>query len=60
MTPDEKEKHIDELKRRGQAAVERADNLLGDLALKSAKLKTDTRVLHRSLTDKLAEQANKK
>lgn len=60
MTPDEKRRYIAELKQRGQTAVEKADRLLTDLAVKSAKLKTDVKAMHNGLTEQIAEQATKK
>ncbi|MFD2571373.1 hypothetical protein ACFSUS_12060 [Spirosoma soli] len=59
MTPDEKRRYVEELKQRGQTAVERTDRLLTDLAVKSAKLKTDIKAMHNSLAEQLAEQATK-
>lgn len=57
MTPEEKQQYVDELKKRGQTAVDRADSLLTDLAIKSAKLRSDTKAMNNALNEQLAERS---
>ncbi|WP_420151517.1 hypothetical protein [Spirosoma sp.] len=58
MTPDDKEKYIDEIKNRAHESVGRADKLLSELAVKSAKLRTGVKTVRNSLTEQLANRTD--
>lgn len=56
MTPEEKKQHADKLLAEGMAAVERANELLAELAVKVPELKRDMQQLKSELEARLTQR----
>ena len=56
MTPEEKKQRADELLAEGMAAVERANELLAELAVKVPELKRDMQQLKSELEARLTQR----
>jgi hypothetical protein len=59
MTPDEKKRRADELLAEGRAAVDRANELLAELAVKLPDLKRDVQQLKSELEAQLTQRPTK-